>query len=424
MTNQTINVPELRFPDYQNPWENINLGKATTKIGSGKTPLGGNSVYSMRGIPFLRSQNIQNGKLNLNELVYIDKITDEKMKNSRTYFGDILLNITGASIGRCTVNTLKDSHANLNQHVCIIRLKEIYDYYFIGYYLISQKGQKKIFMSQSGGSREGLNFKEIGRIKFMLPTDINEQQKIGEFFSKLDRQIELEEQKLEKLEEQKKGYMQKIFSQELRFKDESENDYPEWKERKFSELLSYSSNGVDKKINKNHDIAYMVNYMDVFKKTKLNTKNRDLLMEITATKIQKEKNNLKKGDILFTPSSETREDIAKSTVVFEDLDNTVYSYHLIRLRPLDSNIFSLKYSNYLSEQNFISKQFKRLAQGAQRYTLTKEYFENIKLNLPHIKEQEKIGDFFSKLDEVINKQSQKIDELKLRKQGFLQKMFV
>src|SRR5699024_8488983 len=211
---------------------------------------------------------------------------------------------------------------------------------------------------------------------------------------------------------------------ELRFKDENGNEYPEWKERKFSELLSYSSNGVDKKINKNHDIAYMVNYMDVFKKTKLNTKNRDLLMEITATKIQKEKNNLKKGDILFTPSSETREDIAKSTVVFEDLDNTVYSYHLIRLRPLDSNIFSLKYSNYLSEQNFISKQFRRLAQGAQRYTLTKEYFENIKLNLPHIKEQEKIGDFFSKLDKVINKQSQKIDELKLRKQGFLQKMFV
>ncbi|SII92187.1 restriction modification system DNA specificity subunit [Mycobacteroides abscessus subsp. abscessus] len=423
MTEQQ-NTPELRFPGFNGEWRFNKLGDLTTKIGSGKTPKGGSQNYLNAGIPFLRSQNIQNGKLNLDDLVYIDSKTDETMKNSKSYFGDILLNITGASIGRSAINSIDNTHINLNQHVCIIRLKKQFSYKFLGNFLLSPRGQKKIFKAQSGGSREGLNFKEIANINLYIPDNFNEQEKLGKFFSKLDRQIELEEKKLELLEQQKRGYMQKIFSQELRFKDESGNDYPEWKERKFSELLSYSSNGVDKKINKNHDIAYMVNYMDVFKKTKLNTKNRDLLMETTATKIQKEKNNLKKGDILFTPSSETREDIAKSTVVFEDLDNTVYSYHLIRLRPLDSNIFSLKYSNYLSEQNFISKQFRRLAQGAQRYTLTKEHFENIRLNLPHITEQEKIGDFFSKLDEVINKQSQKIDELKLRKQGFLQKMFV
>lgn len=416
--------PDLRFPEFEYEWVQKKIDNLTTKIGSGKTPKGGSANYLSEGIPFFRSQNIQNGYLNLNDLVYIDSEIDESMKNSKSYFGDILLNITGASIGRSAINTLSKTHINMNQHVCIIRLKKEFSFNFLGQFLLSPQGQKKIFKAQSGGSREGLNFKEIGSIKVNIPKNFDEQEKIGDFFSKLDQQIELEEQKLSLLEEQKKGYMQQIFSQKLRFKDESGNDYPEWEEKKFSELLSYSSNGVDKKINKNNDIAYMVNYMDVFKKTKLNTKNRDLLMEITATKIQKEKNNLKKGDILFTPSSETREDIAKSTVVFEDLDNTVYSYHLIRLRPLDSNIFSLKYSNYLSEQNFISKQFRRLAQGAQRYTLTKEYFENIKLNLPHIKEQEKIGDFFSKLDEVINKQSQKVDELKLRKQGFLQKMFV
>src|SRR5699024_12079106 len=68
-----------------------------------------------------------------------------------------------------------------------------------------------------------------------------EQKKIGEFFSKIDRQIELEEQKLAKLEEQKKGYMQQIFSQKLRFKDENNNDYPEWKEQKLYEVVKYLS---------------------------------------------------------------------------------------------------------------------------------------------------------------------------------------
>lgn len=407
-----MNVPELRFPGFEDEWK-INLfGELVTNKSDKYLPKNNeqlidielDSIESNTGrlIHKYNSSHFssQKHKFNKNQVLY------SKLRPylNKYYF----TNFNGVCSSEIWVLNTKSDLKLINEFI----------YNFIQTNKFSQIANKS-----AGSKMPRADWNLVENIRFNIPI-LKEQEKIGSFFSKLDRQIELEEQKLEKLKEQKKGYMQQIFSQELRFKDESENDYPEWKERKFSELLSYSSNGVDKKINKNHDIAYMVNYMDVFKKTKLNTKNRDLLMEITATKVQKEKNNLKKGDILFTPSSETREDIAKSTVVFEDLDNTVYSYHLIRLRPLDSNIFSLKYSNYLSEQNFISKQFRRLAQGAQRYTLTKEYFENIKLNLPHIKEQEKIGDFFSKLDEVINKQSQKIDELKLRKQGFLQKMFV
>ncbi|WP_252251268.1 restriction endonuclease subunit S, partial [Escherichia coli] len=75
----------------------------------------------------------------------------------------------------------------------------------------------------------------IENIRVYFP-ELCEQQKIGEFFSKLDRQIELEEQKLELLQQQKKCYMQKIFSQELRFKDDNGNDYPEWEEKKLGEL--------------------------------------------------------------------------------------------------------------------------------------------------------------------------------------------
>lgn len=420
MTNEVKNVPELRFPEFDEEWEKKVLGEISNRVKRKNT----NSVSKM---PLTIS-----GSLGLvDQITYFSKSVSAKNLDNYTLIknGEFAYNKSysnGYPLGAIKRLERYDQGALSTLYICF-KFNDSQSSEFMKHYFESDKWYKEVSQIAVEGARNhgllNIPVNDFFSINLFTPM-LTEQQKIGDFFSKLDQQIELEEQKLSLLEEQKKGYMQQIFSQKLRFKDESGNDYPEWEEKKFSELLSYSSNGVDKKINKNNDIAYMVNYMDVFKKTKLNTKNRDLLMEITATKIQKEKNNLKKGDILFTPSSETREDIAKSTVVFEDLDNTVYSYHLIRLRPLDSNIFSLKYSNYLSEQNFISKQFRRLAQGAQRYTLTKEYFENIKLNLPHIKEQEKIGDFFSKLDEVINKQSQKVDELKLRKQGFLQKMFV
>ena len=98
------------------------------------------------------------------------------MKNSRTYYGDVLLNITGASIGRTAINSIVEIHANLNQHVCIIRLKKSIIIIF-GQYLLSRKGKRKIFLAQSGGSREGLNFKEIANLKIFTPTIFEEQQK-------------------------------------------------------------------------------------------------------------------------------------------------------------------------------------------------------------------------------------------------------
>ncbi len=94
---QTKNVPELRFPGFEGEWEEKKLGNLTTKIGSEDLPkVEVAKNYTNKGIPFLRSQNIRNGKLNLNDLVYISKDIDDEMK-SRTYYGDVLLNITGAS---------------------------------------------------------------------------------------------------------------------------------------------------------------------------------------------------------------------------------------------------------------------------------------------------------------------------------------
>ena len=98
------------------------LHSITEKIGSGKTPKGGKKVYTESGVIFLRSQNIYPDGLHLDDVAYIPEDIDAEMANTKVQMNDVLLNITGASIGRCTIYDL-EKQANVNQHVCIIRAK-------------------------------------------------------------------------------------------------------------------------------------------------------------------------------------------------------------------------------------------------------------------------------------------------------------
>mgnify|MGYP000280795600 FL=1 len=182
-------VPEIRFKGFTDDWEQRKLGDITVKIGSGKTPSGGKSAYVENGIPLIRSQNVNGDKVDFADIVFIDEATDESMANSRVYTNDVLLNITGASIGRSAVYKGLES-ANVNQHVCIIRPTEGYQPDFIQLNLSSDNGQKQIDASQAGGGREGLNFQEIGKMQFSFPS-LNEQKYIGRYFNNFDNLITL-----------------------------------------------------------------------------------------------------------------------------------------------------------------------------------------------------------------------------------------
>lgn len=102
-------------------WHQVTLGDKTIKIGSGITPTGGERIYKQSGRPFLRSQNIGKGHLLLDAIAYIDEETHESFKSTEVKAKDVLLNITGASIGRCAVADERVQGGNVNQHVCIIR---------------------------------------------------------------------------------------------------------------------------------------------------------------------------------------------------------------------------------------------------------------------------------------------------------------
>ena len=165
MVEETQNVPLLRFPEFSGAWDNNKIGDITLKVGSGKTPKGGRNVYTDDGILFIRSQNILNGRMNLCDVAYITEKENEKMASSSVKYKDVLLNITGASIGRCSVYNLNKTDANVNQHVCIIRLKDYINSFFIQNYIVSSIIQKQIDSYQAGGNREGLNFEQIKNIR-------------------------------------------------------------------------------------------------------------------------------------------------------------------------------------------------------------------------------------------------------------------
>jgi type I restriction enzyme S subunit len=119
---------------------------------------------------FLRSQNVYDEGLQLDDVVYIDDLIDEEMAGTRVFPGDILLNITGASLGRTELVPDQFPAANVNQHVCIIRLRDLTCRHFISLLLKSQVAKVQFELGQSGAAREGLNFQAVSKLIVPLPS--------------------------------------------------------------------------------------------------------------------------------------------------------------------------------------------------------------------------------------------------------------
>lgn len=182
-------------------WEVKSIKYLTTHIGSGKTPSGGAEVYQDTGVIFLRSQNVHDDGLRLNDVAYISEEIDQDMQGSRVSKGDALLNITGASIGRSCLVAEDIGPANVNQHVCIVRTAEMELTRWISEYFLSAIIKAQIDFSQNGAGREGLNFEQIGNMIIALPPLaerrsicsmlMNNRDRLDTLISKTERSIEL-----------------------------------------------------------------------------------------------------------------------------------------------------------------------------------------------------------------------------------------
>lgn len=205
---------------------------------------------------------------------------------------------------------------------------------------------------------------------------------------------------------------------EIRFKGFED----EWKTFLLSSIGNFRSNGVDKKIYNDEQIVNLLNYMDVYNYRKITSKNCIDLMKVSATKKQIKDCNIIKGDIFFTPSSETPDEIGYVMSIEETLPNTCYSYHLMRFRPFNKILY-LSFADYCFSSNYLRGQMKFKAKGVQRFILSKPDFESLEALLPSYEEQETITCLFKAIDNVINDCKKKIASLKQLKSACLISMF-
>ena len=199
----------MRFPEFSGEWKMCTIGELITKVGSGVTPRGGEAVYKTEGHPFVRSQNVGLGNLLLDDIAFIDEETHLRQKNTELQFNDVLLNITGASIGRSALVDKQIVGGNVNQHVCIIRTKENLVPSFICSFLLSNYGQRQIDSFQAGGNRQGLNFEQIKSIKITIPSK-DEQIKIAKLLRAIDERIATQNKIIDKLQSLIKGIAQNV----------------------------------------------------------------------------------------------------------------------------------------------------------------------------------------------------------------------
>lgn len=199
-------------------WDCLNIGDISNRLRSGVTPRGGSSVYQEEGIMLIRSQNVYSYGFKLEDVAYISEEINSRMLGSELRPFDILLNITGASIGRSTY--VPDNHpkSNVNQHVCSIRLHEpsLEKSIFLSTFLNSSYGQDQIQQNNAGSNREGINYTQIKAISIPWFKKEYEFNFFAESMHKAERSIQQYEIQLSKLQSQKTGLMQDLLNGKVR----------------------------------------------------------------------------------------------------------------------------------------------------------------------------------------------------------------
>ena len=384
-------------------WKIVKLGTVTSKVGSGSTPRGGEKVYVSKGVPFIRSQNVNANRLLISKLSFIPLEIHEKMSGSKVIGNDILLNITGASIGRSCVVPSNFKEGNVNQHVCIIRLIETGSIKFIQLFLSSFSGQKSIIRSQVGGNREGLNFQNVRSLKIPLPP-LPEQKKIADILSTWDKAIETTQALIKKLQLRKKGLMQQLLTGKKRLPGFS----GEWEEVRLGEFLI-----------KHNEVSEISDQYPVL------TSSRDGLF------FQKDyyKNQVASKDnsgYNVVPSGYFTYRHMSDDLVFKFNINTLCDKGIVStLYPVFTTSIDLL-DNYLLLELNHGNSFKKFAlqqkQGGSRTYMYFGKLEKLKLKLPKIKEQVAISNFINTVSAEINKTQHYLEQLQEQKKGLMQQL--
>ena len=235
----------------------------------------------------------------------------------------------------------------------------------------------------------------------------------------MDEKIAKLKRKKELLEEYKKGMMQKLFSQEIRFKDDDGNDFPDWEDFTLGHVGSTFS-GLSGKSKEDFGEGYpFVQYMQVYEGSAIDFSGCGLVQ----IDVGERQTSLELGDVLLTTSSETPSEIGMSSVISFQPSERIYLNSFCFGYRFKKEMVPL-FTSYLFRSPGFRKKIFPLAQGSTRFNLSKSNFLKLDIPSPTIDEQQKIGEFLTRIDVKITGVANQIDNAAEFKRGLLQKMFV
>ena len=359
-------------------------------------------MYKTDGHPFVRSQNVGLGQLLLDDIAYIDEDTHQRQKNTELQLDDVLLNITGASIGRSAMATKEIVGGNVNQHVCIIRTQDNLISSFLCNFLLSSYGQKQIDSFQAGGNRQGLNFEQIKSIKITIPT-VNEQCKIAQLLQLVEDRISTQNKIIEDLKKLKSAIIERHYSQAEK------------------QIVCVADLGEPFNVGNLAKDDLAETGMPCVIYGKLFTTYGETISQIESHTNKTEGMILsKKGDLLF-PSSTTVDAMSLIAPSVINVDGVILGGDMFGIHI--STNFNAQYLSYYF--NHIAKrQLAKFAKGSTIIHLHYTDIEKARLLLPSLEEQDKMANCLISLDEKIRVEKSYLQLLDKQKAYLLRQMFI
>ncbi len=403
------NTPKLRFPEFTGEWEEKKL-REIANISSGGTPNRSNSRYWNGNIAWITTSLI-----NFNVIYKAEEyITDEGLQNSSAKLfpsGTLLMAMYGQGVTRGKVSIL-GIEASCNQACCaIVPKKNLYDKLFIFQNLFYRYDEIRNLSNQGG--QQNLSGEIIKNIPIKLAA-YSEQTKIATFLTAVDEKLTQLKKKKTLLEQYKKGVMQKLFSQELRFKDDNNQDFPDWQEKTLGEI----SNRVITK-NKENNLNVLTISAQNGLVSQLEFFNKSVsAKDVTGYYL------LDRNDFAYNKSYSNGYPmgaIKRLTRYEKGVVSTLYI--CFRNKTCFDNSFAEQYFETGLQNNELEKVAQEGARNHGLLNIGVSDFFKIELTIPSLPEQQKIATFLSAIDEKINYCSAQIEKMEAWKKGLLQQMF-
>ena len=401
-------VPKLRFSEFKDEWIELSLKEYYSKIRNGFVGVA-TPFYVENGIKYLQGKNIKDGKIDPKGLIYISEDFHHKKNNSQLKQNDILM-VQSGHVGECAVVT--QDYENANCHALIILSpdhNEKVNSHFVVYYFYSHYGKKRISEIKTGNTIEHVLASEIKEVTLNFPTP-KEQTKIAEFLSAVDDKISQLSRQLELLNQYKKGVMQRIFSQEIRFKNDNGEDFGEWVDGTLGDVTTLVSRRNKNDINAE---IYSVTNSQGFVKQNEFFEDRRVAGEDTSNyKI------IYKNEFAYNPAR-----INVGSIALFDKEEIGIISSLYVCFQANQNV-SLQFLNQFLNWEKTIQNYSLYGEGGVRIYLWYPLFSKIPFSYPIIQEQEKIAEFLTAIDERIDHTTAQLTHTKQWKKGLLQQMFV